>query len=96
MDKVVHGCATTTEAVRQAMQNGQESRRQQAKRYGINQKTAAKWEKRKAVADLPTGPGDARSTVFSPNEKPLSLPSAGIRYCHLMTVFMPCSSQFLI
>ena len=42
MGQALHGCATTTEAVRRAMQNGQESLRRPAKRYGINQKTAAK------------------------------------------------------
>jgi transposase-like protein len=36
-----------------------------AKRYGINQKTVAKWKKRQIVTDLPTGPKDAKSTVLS-------------------------------
>ena len=36
-----------------------------AKRYGINQKTVAKWKKRCSVADLPTGPKHAKSTVLS-------------------------------
>jgi transposase InsO family protein len=36
-----------------------------AKRYGINQKTVAKWKKRSSVADLPTGPKEAHSTVLS-------------------------------
>jgi hypothetical protein len=36
-----------------------------AQRYGINQKTVAKWKKRTSVADLPTGPKDARSSVLS-------------------------------
>ena len=60
MGQVLHGCATTTEAVRRAIQNSQESLRALAKRYGINQKTVAKWKQRKIVADLPTGP------MFSP------------------------------
>ena len=46
MGQVLHGSATTTEAVRRAIQNGQESLRALAKRYGINQKTVAKWKKR--------------------------------------------------
>lgn len=69
MGQVLHGCATTTEAVRRAIQNSQESLRRLAKRYGINQKTAAKWKKRETVADLPTGPRDARSTVLSKDEE---------------------------
>jgi transposase InsO family protein len=65
MGQILHGCATTTEAVRRAIQHSQESLRALAKRYGINQKTVAKWKKRASVADLPTGPKDARSTVLS-------------------------------
>ncbi len=46
MGQVLHGSATTTEAVRRAIQHSQESLRALAKRYGINQKTVAKWKKR--------------------------------------------------
>jgi len=56
MGQVLHGSATTTEAVRRAIQHSQESLRALAKRYGVNQKTVAKWRKREGVADLPTGP----------------------------------------
>ena len=69
MGQVLHGCATTTEAVRRAMQNSQESLRALAKRYGINQKTVAKWKQRRTVADLPTGPKEAKSTVLSIEEE---------------------------
>ena len=69
MGQVLHGCATTTEAVRRAIQNSQESLRALAKRYGINQKTVAKWKQRKTVADLPTGPKEAKSTVLSIEEE---------------------------
>ena len=65
MGQVLHGCATTTEAVRRAIQNSQESLRALARRYGINQKTVAKWKQRETVADLPTGPKKAKSTVLS-------------------------------
>ena len=65
MGQVLHGCATTTEAVRRAIQNSQESLRALARRYGINQKTVAKWKQRKTVADIPTGPREAKSTVLS-------------------------------
>src|SRR5271154_4917766 len=69
MGQVLHGCATTTEAVRRAIQNSQESLRALAKRYGINQKTVAKWKQRETVADLPTGPKEAKSTVLSTEEE---------------------------
>lgn len=65
MGQVLHGSATTTEAVRRAIQHSQESLRKLAKRYGINQKTVAKWKKRSSVADLPTGPKEPHSSVLS-------------------------------
>jgi transposase-like protein len=64
MGQVLHGSATTTEAVRRAIQNSQESLRALSRRYGINQKTVAKWKKRSSVADLPTGPKEAHSSVL--------------------------------
>jgi len=69
MGQVLHGSATTTEAIRRAIQNSQESLRGLAKRYGINEKTVAKWKGRASVADLPTGPKEARSTVLSVEEE---------------------------
>jgi transposase InsO family protein len=69
MGQVLHGSATTTEAIRRAIQNSQESLRALAKRYGINQKTVAKWKKRTSVADRPTGPKEPRSTVLSLDEE---------------------------
>ena len=69
MGQVLHGSATTTEAIRRAIQNSEESLRVLAKRHGINQKTVAKWRKRTSVADLPTGPKDARSTVLTVEEE---------------------------
>ncbi len=69
MGQVLHGCATTTEAVRRAIQNSQESLRTLAKRYGINPKTVAKWKQRTSVCDLPTGPKVPKSTVLSVEEE---------------------------
>jgi hypothetical protein len=69
MGQVLHGSATTTEAIRRAIQHSQESLRRLAKRYGINQKTVAKWRKRTSVADLRTGPKEPKSTVLSIEEE---------------------------
>ena len=69
MGQILHGGATTTEAIRRAIQNSQESLRALSKRYGINQKTVAKWRKRTSVVDLPTGPREPRSTVLSIEEE---------------------------
>lgn len=65
MGQVLHRSATTTEAVRRAIQHSQESLRTLAHRHGINAKTVAKWRKRCSVADLSTGPKSPRSTVLT-------------------------------
>ena len=62
MGQILHGSATTTEAVRRAIQNSQASIRSLSKRYGVNPKTVAKWRSRESVSDLPTGPKNPRSS----------------------------------
>ena len=69
MGQILHGSATTTETVRRAIQNSQESLRVLAGRYSVNPKTVAKWKKRVSVSDLPTGPRDVKSTVLSVEEE---------------------------
>ncbi|MFW2067867.1 IS481 family transposase [Acinetobacter johnsonii] len=69
MGQVLHSSATKTQAVRRAIQNSQESLRTLAKRYGINQKTVAKWKKRTSVDDLTTGPKNPCSSVLSPEDE---------------------------
>jgi transposase InsO family protein len=69
MGQVLHGCATTTEAIRRAIQHSQASLRQLARRYGINPKTARKWKARSSVGDLRTGPKEPRSTILSIDEE---------------------------
>ena len=69
LGQVLHGCATTTTAIRRAIQHSQASLRALAKRYGINPKTVAKWRQRASVADRPTGPKAAESTVLSIEEE---------------------------
>jgi hypothetical protein len=65
MGQVLHRSATTTEAVRRAIQHGQESLRALARRYSVNPKTVAKWRSRTSVADLRTRPKEPRSTVLT-------------------------------
>src|SRR3954465_8083116 len=69
MGQVLHGSATTTEAVRRAIQLRQESVRALAKRYGVSPTTVQKWRKRSTTADAPMGPKEPRSTVLSPEEE---------------------------
>lgn len=69
MGQVLHGSASTTAAIRRAIQNSQESLRVLAKRHGVNPKTVAKWRKRSSTADVRPGPKDAHSTVLSIEEE---------------------------
>ena len=69
MGQVLHDCATTTHAVRAAIQRSQASVSELAGRFGINQKTVRKWRSRKSVEDLPMGPKKPRSTVLSVEEE---------------------------
>jgi transposase InsO family protein len=67
--QVLHRSATTTEAIRRAIQHSQESLRALARRHGINPKTVAKWKRRSSVIDLPTGPKHPKSTVLTTEEE---------------------------
>ncbi len=69
MGQVLHGSATTTEAVRRAIQHSQESVRALAERNHINPKTVSKWKLRETVVNRKTGPKEPRSTVLTPEEE---------------------------
>jgi transposase-like protein len=69
MGQVLHGSATTTEAVRRTIQHSQESITALAERYSVNSKTISKWMHREMVTDRKTGPKEARSTVLTPEEE---------------------------
>lgn len=66
MGQVLHRGATTTEAIRRAIQRSQESLRALAHRHGINPKTVAKWRKRcSVIADLSVAREGRRIGVFT-------------------------------
>ena len=69
MGQVRHGSATTTHAVRAAIQRSQASLAQLSRELGINPKTVAKWRKRATVEDMKTGPTEPRSTVLTEAEE---------------------------
>jgi transposase-like protein len=69
MGQVLHGRATTTEAVRRAIQSSQASLRTLAQQYNINPKTVAKWKQRNHVHDAAMGPKEAHLTVLSAEEE---------------------------
>lgn len=64
MGQILHGSARTTEAIRRAIQDSQESLKVLARRHGIKQKTVAKWRKRTSAIDPPKGPREPRSTAL--------------------------------
>ena len=69
MGQVLHGSARTTEATRRAIQQSEESVKALATRYGINEKTVAKWRRRGFVHDAPMGPKELASTVLTKEEE---------------------------
>jgi transposase-like protein len=73
MGQILHGSATTTEAVRRAIQNSQESLRILAERHGIDPKTVAKWKRRSSVCDAPMGPKEPHSTVLTKEEEAVAV-----------------------
>lgn len=66
MGQILQSRATTTEAVRGAIQSSQASIRSLAKQYGINPKTVAKWKQRDHIHDAAMGPKETRLTVLWP------------------------------
>ena len=69
MGQVRHGSATTTHAVRAAIQRSQASLSTLSRELGINPKTVAKWRRRTSVEDRKTGPKEPRSTVLTEAEE---------------------------
>ncbi|SED16011.1 hypothetical protein SAMN05519105_3494 [Rhodobacter sp. 24-YEA-8] len=68
MGQIRHGSATTTHAVRAAIQRSQASLAQLSRELGVNPKTVAKWRKRATVEDMKTGHSEPRSTVLTEAE----------------------------
>ena len=69
MGQIRHGCATTTHAIRAAIQRSQATNAALSRQLGINVKTVAKWRKRETLEDRKTGPSEPRSTVLSQDEE---------------------------
>lgn len=69
MGQILHGCATTTHAIRAAIQRSKAPLKELAAQYGLNHKTVAKWRKRAFVNDAPMGPKAPCSTILSAEEE---------------------------
>src|SRR5262245_24731054 len=73
MGQVLHGSATTTHAIRAAIQRSKASIQALSERYGINRKTVAKGRRRPTPEDRPMGPNVLCSSVLSAEEELLIL-----------------------
>jgi transposase InsO family protein len=69
MGQIRHGCATTTHAIRAAIQRSSATNAGLSRELGINVKTVAKWRKRATVEDRKTGPTKPSSTVLRTAEE---------------------------
>ena len=69
MGQILHGSATTTHAIRAAIQRSKAPLKELAAQHGLNPKTVAKWRKRAFVHDAPMGPKIVRSTVLTAEEE---------------------------
>ncbi len=65
MGQILHGSATTTHAVRAAIQRSTATIAQLSEQYDLNPKTVMKWRNRTSLEDMPMGPKDPCSSVLS-------------------------------
>src|SRR5262249_31546390 len=73
MGQTLHGSATTTHAIRAAIQRSTATAKELAAQYGLNPKTVAKWKKRDFVRDAAMGPKTPHSTVLTPEEEAIAV-----------------------
>src|SRR5258708_22357780 len=69
MGQILHGSATTTHAIRAAIQRSKAPLKELATQHGLNAKTVTKWRKRAFVHDAPMGPKTPHSTVLTDEEE---------------------------
>ena len=93
MGQVRHGCATTTHAVRAAIQRSQASLATLSRELGINPKMVQKWHERATVEELKTEPKAPHSSTLSEAEKAMVQCSAVTPCCRWTTVSMRCSRR---
>ena len=60
--------------MRHALQASTDSLAKLAARYGLNEKTVAKWRGRTSTQDAPVGPKNPVATVLSPLEEAAAVP----------------------
>ena len=94
MGQVLHGSATTTEAVRRAIQRSEESVRALALRHGISPTTVQKWRKRASVNDAPMGPKAVHSTVLTIEEEAMSVAAGTVRNLVFGVIVKPQEANY--
>ena len=73
MGQILHGSATTTHAIRAAIQRSKAPLKELAAKYGLNRKTVAKWRKRSFLHDAPMGPKAPCSTVLTAEQEAVAV-----------------------
>jgi hypothetical protein len=73
MGQILHGSATTTHAIRAAIQRSKAPLKELAAQYGLNHKAVAKWRKPAFVHDVVMGPKTPRSTVLPAEEEAMAI-----------------------
>ncbi|AIL65623.1 hypothetical protein NOVO_06355 [Rickettsiales bacterium Ac37b] len=70
--QILHGCATTTHAIRKELQRSQATIKELSEQYNINPKTVIKWRQRKeeGVEDRSNAPKKA-TTILKPEDEAL-------------------------
>ena len=69
MGQVPHGSATTTQAVRRAIQRSEASVRALALRHGVSPTTVQKWRRRQTTDDVAMGPKQPQSSGLSTEQE---------------------------
>lgn len=91
MGQIRYGCATTTHAVRAAIQRSEDSLARLSKEFGVNPKTIAKWRKRQSVEDYKTGSQKPKLAVLSGEEEAM----IGAFRRHTLLAFAACNDMCL-
>ena len=73
MGQVLHGSATTTRAIRAAIQRSKAPLKELAAGYGLDRKTVAKWRKQSFLEDAPMEPKAPCSTVLTAEEEAVAV-----------------------
>ena len=95
MGQILHGTATTTHAIREKIQNAEESISELASLYNINPKTVHKWKRRESVEDLKCGRRPGQGSVLSEVDEVVIVETRARPCCRWMTSMTCCCRKYL-